>query len=193
MKCHLPGSFVHGILQARILEWVAVPFSRGSSQTRDQTQISHIAGSFFTIWATSKAQNGVGSLSLLQGIFPIQELNWGLLYCRLILYQLSSQGSPDLSLSEVKVFTVLHYTLWWGSGKEATCQCRRCRRCRFDPWEGKIPWTLEEEDFPGMLAWKIPLRSLEDPSPLGLQKSSVWPSTHTRNNTHMGGSIMESC
>ena len=39
---------VHGILQARILEWVAVPFSRGSSQPWDQTQVSHIAGRFFT-------------------------------------------------------------------------------------------------------------------------------------------------
>ena len=46
---------VHGILQARILEWVAVPFSRGSSQPRDWTQVSHIAGGLFTIWATSKA------------------------------------------------------------------------------------------------------------------------------------------
>ena len=39
---------VHGILQARILEWVAFPFSRASSQSRDQTQVSHIAGGFFT-------------------------------------------------------------------------------------------------------------------------------------------------
>ena len=44
---------VHGILQARILEWVAFPISRGSSQPRDQTQVSHIAGRFFTSWATS--------------------------------------------------------------------------------------------------------------------------------------------
>ena len=49
-----PGSSVHGILQARILEWVAMPFSRGSSQPRDQTQVSSIAGGFFTIWATQK-------------------------------------------------------------------------------------------------------------------------------------------
>ena len=47
-----PGSSVHGILQARILERVAIPFSRGSSQPRDRTQISHIAGRFFTVWAT---------------------------------------------------------------------------------------------------------------------------------------------
>ena len=42
---------VHGILQARILEWVALPFSRGSSQPRDQTQVSHISGVFLTSWA----------------------------------------------------------------------------------------------------------------------------------------------
>ena len=46
---------VHGILQARILEWVAVPFSRGSSQPRDRTQVSLIAGGFFTRWATREA------------------------------------------------------------------------------------------------------------------------------------------
>ena len=49
-----PGSSVHGILQARILEWVAIPFSRGSSQPRDQTQVFCIAGRFFTIWATKE-------------------------------------------------------------------------------------------------------------------------------------------
>ena len=47
---------VHGILQARILEWVAFPFSRGSSQPRDRTQVSHNAGRFFTSWATREAQ-----------------------------------------------------------------------------------------------------------------------------------------
>ena len=47
---------VHGILQVRILEWVAFPFFRGSSQPRDQTQVSHIAGGFFTSWGTREAQ-----------------------------------------------------------------------------------------------------------------------------------------
>ena len=51
MDCSLPGFSVHGILQERILEWVAVSFSRGSSQPRNQTQISCIAGRFFTDWA----------------------------------------------------------------------------------------------------------------------------------------------
>ena len=44
-----PGSSVHGILQARILEWVAIPFSRGSSQPRGQTWVFCIAGEFFTV------------------------------------------------------------------------------------------------------------------------------------------------
>ena len=48
----LPGFSVHGIFQARILEWVAMPSSRGSSQPRGQTRISHIVGRWFTIWAT---------------------------------------------------------------------------------------------------------------------------------------------
>ena len=53
MDCSLPGSSVHGIFQARILEWIAISFSRGSSQPRDWTRVSHIAGRCFTIWATS--------------------------------------------------------------------------------------------------------------------------------------------
>ena len=52
MDCSLPSSSVHGILQARILEWVAMPSSKGYSQPRDWTQLFRIAGSFFTIWVT---------------------------------------------------------------------------------------------------------------------------------------------
>ena len=55
MDCSPPYSSAHGILQARILEWVAIPFFRGSSQPRDQTCVSCTAGRFFTIWATREA------------------------------------------------------------------------------------------------------------------------------------------
>ena len=55
MDCSPPGSPFHGVLQARILEWVAISFSRWSSQPKDWTQVSHIAGRHFTIWATRKA------------------------------------------------------------------------------------------------------------------------------------------
>ena len=58
-----PGSSVHGISQARILEWVTISFSRGSSQLRDETQVSHIAGRFFTTELPGK---------------PRHSLNWSL-------------------------------------------------------------------------------------------------------------------
>ena len=72
---------VHGILQARILEWVAFPFSRGSSQPRDGTQVSHIAGGFLPAEPQGKPKyTEMGSLSLLQQFFLTQESNQGLLY-----------------------------------------------------------------------------------------------------------------
>ena len=52
MDCSLPGSSVHGILQARLLEWVAILFSRGSSWPKDWMRVSRIAGRFFSVWAT---------------------------------------------------------------------------------------------------------------------------------------------
>ena len=55
MDCSPPGSSVHDILQARVLEWIAISFSRGSSLPRDQTRVSCIAGRCFTIWATREA------------------------------------------------------------------------------------------------------------------------------------------
>ena len=58
IDCSPPGSFVRGIFQTRIVEWVAISFSRGSSRPRDQTQVSCIAGGCFTIWATREAHLG---------------------------------------------------------------------------------------------------------------------------------------
>ena len=56
MDCSLPGFSIHGIFQARVLEWVATPFSWGSSQPRDQTRVSCTIGRRFTLWATREAQ-----------------------------------------------------------------------------------------------------------------------------------------
>ena len=55
MDSSLPGSSVHGISQARILEWVAIPFSSGSYPPSDLTWVSDTAGVFFTVWATREA------------------------------------------------------------------------------------------------------------------------------------------
>ena len=170
---------VHGILQARILEWVALPFSRGSSQPRDRIQVSCIAGEpqgkplwlwrtslikgqslrsvtgtqmlimtmqllslsvmsdslwshglqptrLLWSWDSSGKNTGVGCHFLLQGILPTQGLNSGLRHCRWILYRLSHQGSPIMTLNSPNfcmrkmgiivshliqgVFERLHYT-----------------------------------------------------------------------------------
>ena len=123
---YLPGSSVHGILQARILEWVAMAPSKGSSPPRDGTSrflmSPALAGRFFITsttwesgsescsvvsdslrshglyspWNSPGQSTGVGSLSHLQGIFPTQGSNPGLLHYRWILYQLSHKGSPRI-------------------------------------------------------------------------------------------------
>ena len=59
MDCSLPGSSIHEILQARILEWIVIAFSRRSSRPRDQTRVSLIAGRRFTIWATREALSSI--------------------------------------------------------------------------------------------------------------------------------------
>ena len=75
MDCSPPGSSVHEVFQARILERVAISFSMGSSQSRDQTQVSCIAGRFFTIWATREAL-----LTRVFTIWAISKTHMGLLH-----------------------------------------------------------------------------------------------------------------
>ena len=81
--CHPMDYTVHGILQARIRECVAFPFSRGSSQSRDWIQVSPTASRFFTADPPETSKNtAVSSLSLLQWIFLIQDSNRGLTHSR---------------------------------------------------------------------------------------------------------------
>ena len=85
------------------------------------TQGSHIAGGFFTIWVTREAQEyWSGGLSLLQEIFLTQELNWGLLHCRWIFYQLSYHRSPWFGIKHnekyvrtVRDHVLLQYGIYW--------------------------------------------------------------------------------
>ena len=76
MDCSLLGSSVHGIFQARLLEWIAISFSRRSSRPRNRTWVSHIAGRRFTIWATRDASKVM--LKIFQA--NIQQMNWELQY-----------------------------------------------------------------------------------------------------------------
>ena len=74
LDCSPPGSSLRGIVQARVLKWVAIPFSRGSFQPRDGIRVSCIAGRFFVIWATREA--------------PKEYLNYGILATQLNILSL---------------------------------------------------------------------------------------------------------
>ena len=85
-----------GIVQARTLEWVAMPSSRGFFQPGIKPRSLTLQADSLPAKPPGKPKNtGEGSLSLLQGIFPTQESNQGLLHCRWILYQLSYQGNTQ--------------------------------------------------------------------------------------------------
>ena len=82
MDCSPPSSSVHGIIQARILDWVAIPFFRDSSQPRDWTWVSYTAGRLFTNWATrsgSAVNYNKGQKKLVwikrEDIIPIQKIS----------------------------------------------------------------------------------------------------------------------
>ena len=71
VDCSPPGSSVHGISQAGILERVAIPFSKGSSWSRDGTWVSHTLGTFFTIWATREAESQTAEVQILALPLPL--------------------------------------------------------------------------------------------------------------------------
>ena len=86
MDCSLPRSSVHGIFQARVLEWVAIAFSRGSSQPKDRTQVSCIVGRRFTVWAITLSTVQVPYFCLGKGVpeaWVLSELffSGGFIYC----------------------------------------------------------------------------------------------------------------
>jgi len=87
-----------GIFQARRLGWVAMPSSTESFQPRDQTQVSHIAGRFFTELPGKPMNSGVGSLSLLHRIFLTQESNQHPPHCPADSLPAELPGKPNLVL-----------------------------------------------------------------------------------------------
>ena len=96
---------VPGILQARILGWVAIPSPGDLSNLGIKPRSPALQVASLPAEPPGKPRNiGVGSLSLLQRIFPTQESNWGLLHYRQILYQLSYQENPKRVLEWVAIF-----------------------------------------------------------------------------------------
>ena len=144
---------VYGFLQARILEGVAFPFSRESSQPRDQTQVSCIASRFFTVWATQgraewedlakkeKGKRGSSSFSVCSS--PIVKSCY------------ATRGISQENRNSVGIFTSLRIQKEglprWARGKEPACQCRRHKEYRFDPWVRKISWRRKWQSTPVFL------------------------------------------
>jgi len=137
---------LHVIMQARIPEWVAFPFSRGSSQPRDQTQVSHIADGFFTSWATREVQEyWSGTLYLLQWISLTQFF---------------------LMNYKCYVLFLLFYSAFQVVLVAKNLPANAADRNRFDPWIMKIPWKRAWRPTPVFLLWKFHgQRSLGDYSP----------------------------
>ena len=105
--CNLMDCTVHGILQARILERVAIPFSRGSSQPRDQTQVFCIAGRFFTIWTSSSELSEPSEFSSLNWkLWAIWVLWFGELQTRELPYTYQGFGVEHCFASEVGISLV---------------------------------------------------------------------------------------
>ena len=92
--CNLIDYTVHGILRARIVGWVAVPFSRDLPNPGIEPRSPVLQADSLPAEPPGKPKN-IGVDSLLQQIFPTQESNWGLLHCRSILYQMNYQGSYE--------------------------------------------------------------------------------------------------
>ena len=107
MDCSLPGYLVRGIYQARVLDWVAISFSRGSSQPRDQTRVSRTAGRCFTVWATRRHR--LVLTSEIHSIIVAGFIPW-LKFCLLLWLSLGNFGGQEnflISFSPVFIREIL--------------------------------------------------------------------------------------
>ena len=151
MGCSPPGASANGILQARLLEWVAISSSRGSSWPRDWTHISCISciGRHFFFF-----------LPLVLHRKPNNYVN----HC---YYSFSAKHGRTWKITKYNEINMgLH------GGNESACQCRRCKRCGFDPWVRKICWIRKWQSTPVFLLGKSnEKRSLVGYSPWGCRKS----------------------
>ena len=105
-----PGSSIHGIFQARILEWIAISFCRGSSQLRDQTQVSYIVDRLFTIWATRESLRYAGDTTLMAKSKELKSL-------LISVKKESGKAGLKLNIQKTKIMAPGPITSWqidWG-------------------------------------------------------------------------------
>ena len=132
--CSLPGSSVHGIFQARILEWVAISFSRGSSPPRDWNRVSRIVGRRFTIWATWGAPYNSASVDKTSQIELILIQFVSFSECH--IYIALPVKPKGLVITSALLWTkscASVGTSWWSVAKTPHSQCRGPG---FNSWSG---------------------------------------------------------
>ena len=172
MDCGPPGSSVHGILQARILEWVAIPFPRASSRPRDWTCVSCIAGRFSTIWATREAH----CLSL--GLLYIFIFNWRIIalqccfgfFCTTAwLSHKYMWGHEELDTTEKLHCYFSLSCIGEGNGNPLQCSCLESPRdggawwaavCGVTQSQTQLMWLSNSSSI-----YSLPLEALSHPIP----------------------------
>ena len=154
MDCSLLCSSVYGILQARILEWVAIPFFRGSSQARDRSLVSWIAGRFFTIWAT-------GETLQLFLVRWISLLLIHILYFPLSVVDFYDSHTCDMWNRESESHSVVSDSLWhhglyspWNSQGQNTGVCSLSLFQGIFPTQGSNPGLLHCRQILNQLSHK---------------------------------------
>ena len=131
--CSLPGSSIHGIFQARVLEWVAISFSRESSWPRDRTRVSHMVGRCFTVWATGEVLFEQRALHF----YYVPRKLWS--WCWLILQSLQAKCFQQIFLME--------------SQSEILLKCKKRAHKPRQPTLHPIPKHCGWNNFPCRLIW----------------------------------------
>ena len=157
MNCSPSGFSVHGNSPARILQWIAIPFSRGSSQPRDRTLVSCTAGRFYTILSYRK-------FLLLYSLFQAATLGSSMARFDPRLLFLLSALDKLFNLCESQLYLLKNEDLLhrpWGfpggsNGKEPACQCRRLKEPQARSLGLEVSLEKEMATHSSIPAWKIP-------------------------------------
>ena len=164
MDCSLAGFSIHWIFQARILEWVAISFSRGSSRRRDWIGVSRVIGRLLNVWATRDVSQGNPALQLCSPASPRRR--------ELAFHWISAGTEPAL------------YWFRRGAGGRRVLTSRPSPKCLLRAVEGEV---REEEDNPELplRSWAIPFSELGSP-PTNQESSAQSSPARTRGSGDLG-------
>ena len=148
MECSSPGSSVHGIFQARILEWVAYPFSRGSSQPKNRTWVSSIAGRVFPNWAMREAWWCLVFINPFFLSYHSQKCpHLGLTVSLEFSFTCAIEFSASVSLTHRVLFNPMHLNLWPPDSSHP-CLQQPFSRCTFHSTKQSPHWGGGPEQKP---------------------------------------------